>query len=342
MTRVLYVHSRKTTFTDIDRAALAERFEIIDHYQPGRRPRPLELISKLRRADVVLGWHATSHTFLALSLARLMGKPSVLVIGGVDTARLPEIGYGAQRPGPRRWVARRTIATATRLITNSRYSLGEIESNLGLGSDRVTVVYHGIPDRFADPARPGEPEQMALSVGVVYQLNLARKGHRPFVEAARHLPNVEFVLAGKWMDDAIEELRAEASSNVTLTGYVDDEALDGYFRRAAVYVQPSRHEGFGLAVAEAMLARCVPVVTDAGALLEVVGDTGVVIAAPEPAQVADGVRRALELGAEAGERARRRVLERFPYEMRRDGICREVKAALEGGDTQTGVAESCG
>lgn len=77
-----------------------------------------------------------------------------------------------------------------------------------------------------------------------------------------------------------------------------------------------------------MLARCVPVVTAAGALLEVVGETGVVIAAPEAEQVAEGVRRALELGPEAGERARRRVLEHFPYEMRRDGICHQVELAL--------------
>jgi glycosyltransferase involved in cell wall biosynthesis len=329
VTRVLYVRSRKTTFTDIDRAALAERFEVIDHFQPGRRPRPLELIGKLRRADVVFGWHASSHTFLALMLARLMRTPSVLVIGGVDTARLPEIGYGMQRGGVRRWIARRTIASATRLITNSRYSLAEIDANLGLASDRVTLVYHGIPDRFGDRGDPGM-ERMAFSVGAVYRLNLERKGHRPFVEAARRLPDVEFVLAGKRLDDAIEELREVAGPNVTFTGYLDDETLDSYFRRAAVYVQPSLHEGFGLAVAEAMLARCVPVVTDAGGLPEVVGDTGVVIPEPAAGPVAEAIRRALELGPEAGERARRRVLERFPYEMRRDGICREVEAALEG------------
>ncbi|HSJ18573.1 MAG TPA: hypothetical protein VK920_10810 [Solirubrobacterales bacterium] len=34
MARVLYVHSRKNTFTDIDRTALAERFEIEDYFQP--------------------------------------------------------------------------------------------------------------------------------------------------------------------------------------------------------------------------------------------------------------------------------------------------------------------
>lgn len=328
MARVLYVYSRKNTFTDIDRAALAERFEVVEYYQARLRVRPLELVAKLRRADVVFGWHASWHTFAALTLARVLRKPSVLVIGGFDTARMPEIDYGAQRPGVRRWFTRRTIANATRLITNSEHSMREIEANLGLGPNQVAVIYHGIPDRFADRGDV-EEERMALSVGVVYGMNLERKGQRPFVEAAAKLPDVEFVLAGKWLNGAIEELRAEASPNVTFTGYLDDETLDGYFRRAAVYVQPSRHEGFGLAVAEAMLARCVPVVTDAGALLEVVGDTGVVVAAPEPAQVADGIRRALELGPEAGERARRRVLERFPYEMRRDGICREVEAAMD-------------
>jgi len=329
MISVLYIHSRRNTFIDIDREALSQRFEVVDYYQPGLRARPLELVAKLRRADVVFGWFASWHTFAALHLARLLRVPSVLVVGGFDTAREPEIGYGAQLGGPRRWVARRTIASATRLITNSRYSVAEIEENLGLGEDRVTLVHHGIPDRFGNAADAGEKQRMALSVGIVYELNLERKGHRPFVEAAAQLPDVEFVLAGKWLDGAIEELRAVAGPNVTFTGHLDDETLDSYFRRAAVYVQPSRHEGFGLSVAEAMLARCVPVVTDAGALLEVVGDAGVVVPAPQPEPVADGIRRALELGPEAGERARRRVLERFPFEMRRDGICREVKAALE-------------
>lgn len=146
---------------------------------------------------------------------------------------------------PNRWMTRRTIAAATRLVTNSSYSMAEIEANLGLGPDRVAVVHHGIPDRFGAAAPPARHDRMALSVGVVYRVNLERKGHRPFVAAARHLPDVEFVLAGKWSDDAIAQLRAEAGPNVTFTGYLDDEALDDYFVRAAVYVQPSQHEGSG-------------------------------------------------------------------------------------------------
>ena len=77
-----------------------------------------------------------------------------------------------------------------------------------------------------------------------------------------------------------------------------------------------------------MLAGAVPVVTPAGALPEVVGDVGVTIAEPTAEAIAAGVRRALELGREEGARARARVLGRFTYEARRDGICAAVEAAL--------------
>ena len=87
-------------------------------------------------------------------------------------------------------------------------------------------------------------------------------------------------------------------ANVEFTGWLSDEDLRALYRRAAVYVQASRHEGFGLAVAEAMLAGCVPVVVNVTAMPEVVGDAGVLIESQRPEEVADGVRRALELGPE--------------------------------------------
>ena len=121
-----------------------------------------------------------------------------------------------------------------------------------------------------------------------------QKGQLPFVEAARLCPTCASSFVGKWLDDAIDELRARASDNVEFTGWLSDEELHDRYRRAAVYVQVSRHEGFGLAVAEAMLAGCVPVVMDVTAMPEVVGDTGVLIDSQDPEAVADGVRRALE------------------------------------------------
>jgi len=326
--RILYVHSRRNTFTRIDREAISERHEVVDYLQEGFKPRPVELWRAVGDCDALVGWFASWHTALALRFARIRRKPSLLIFGGFDTAAMPEIGYGSQRGGVRRRLVRSAAGLATRLVTNSESSLREITENVGIDPARVEVVYHGIPDRFAhvDPAAPRE--RMALTVGAVYSVNLARKGHGPFCDAARKVPDVDWVLAGEWWDETGEKLKARASENLRLTGYLSDSDLDELFRSAAVYVQASLHEGFGMSLAEAMLAGAVPVVTAAGALPEVVGETGVVIDSQSAEAVAAGVAEALAMGPEAHVAARERVRTRFPYEMRRDGILRELDHAL--------------
>jgi glycosyltransferase involved in cell wall biosynthesis len=157
-----------------------------------------------------------------------------------------------------------------------------------------------------------------LTVGIVDRMNLDRKGLRAFAQAAKLLPELDFVIAGAVVGDAGIELEQVGAANLTVTGWLKDAQLADLYQRASVYVQASRHEGFGVSVAEAMLARCVPVVTRAGALPEVVGDTGVLLTDGSPQTVADGVREALGLGT--GEAARTVVLERFSVEQRRDGL----------------------
>ena len=269
----------------------------------------------MRRADVLVVWFASWHAFLPLLVARLLRTPSLLIVGGFDTASMPEIGYGFQQGGIRRRLARACMRLATRLMTNSEYSREELRRTAGF---EATVVHHGLPDPFG--ALPEGPrERLAVTVSNVARIALERKGLRRFVEAGAHLPDVELLLVGAWTDDAAGELRALAPPNVRLTGRLSDEELDDLLRRASAYVQASRHEGFGMGVAEAMLAGCIPVVTAAGALPEVVGDAGVVVG-PEPEAIAEGVRRALEPGPEARAAARERIVTRFPLQVRRDGL----------------------
>jgi glycosyltransferase involved in cell wall biosynthesis len=327
--RILYVHSRKASFVAIDREILAERYEIEDLYQPGRLPNPLSVIGGVLRADLVFGWFASWHTFLPITLAWLLRKPSVLVIGGFDVASMPDIGYGHQQGGLRKHASRWMFRRAGRLVTNSQYSLSEIERNTPVPPSEVTVIHHGVPDPFRGLPEESK-ERSALTVGAVDRSTLVQKGQLPFARASRELPDVRFVLAGKWLDEAVEELRTAGGANLELTGWLSDEALLDAYRRTSVYVQASRHEGFGLAVAEAMLAGCVPVVMNVTAMPEVVGDAGVLIESQRPAEVAGAVRRALELGPGAAAAARERILTAFPMERRREGILRVVEEALRG------------
>jgi glycosyltransferase involved in cell wall biosynthesis len=325
--RLLYVYNGKASFVMIDRAILAERYEVEDLYQPGRWPNPVAVVRGVLRADVVFGWFASWHTFFPITLAWLLRKPSVLIIGGFDTANMPDIGYGYQQGGLRRSASRWIMRRARRLVTNSEYSRSEIARNTPIPPARVRVIHHGVPDPFGE--QPGEKEREALTVGAINRGTLVQKGQIPFVEAARRLPDVRFTFAGKWLDDSVDQLRDRAGDNVNFTGWLSDEDLHAAYRRAAVYVQASRHEGFGLAVAEAMLAGCVPVVMNVTAMPEVVGDAGILIDSQAPEDVAGGVRQALDLGPDAAARARARILREFPMERRRDGILQAVQDALQ-------------
>src|SRR6185369_8021894 len=87
-----------------------------------------------------------------------------------------------------------------------------------------------------------------------------------------------------------------------------------------VIVQASRHEAFGLSLAEGMLCGAAPVVTRAGALPEVVGDTGIIVDDQEPAGLAAAIGEAAERWPSLGPRARTRVLRMFTVDQRDTGL----------------------
>lgn len=315
MPKILFVHNGPTQFVRLDLNELRERYDVTECYLRSRWINAASMWQQVRSHDLIFGWFASWHTFLPLLFARLSGKPSLLVIGGYDLANMPEIGYGHQRGGLKRWVSQRTMRLANSLVTNSYYSRSEAARNARVAEEKVHAVYHGVND-LVKSLPQGPRARIALTVGNIDRANLRRKGHEPFVRTAALMPGVNFVMAGGWKDDAIEYLRAIATPNVTFTGWLSDEELWGYYRKAAVYVQASLHEGFGLSVAEAMLAGCIPVVTTAGALPEVAGEFGISIAEPTPALIAQAIEEALGCCDESRILIRQTILDRFPMKKR--------------------------
>lgn len=321
------MHNAATSFVALDREMLGTFSEVTDCCLDSRRPAPASLWARVRNCDLVFGWFASGHTLLPLLFAWLLGKPSVLVIGGYDIANIPEIAYGHQRGGLAKWVSRATIMLATQLVTNSHYSRDEARANLDISGERITVIHHGIPDRL-DTFGSTQRERLALTVGHVSRSNLTRKGLECFVRAGALLPDVSFVVAGRRADEGFEYLRSIATSNVTLTGQVSDMELNDWYRRASVYVQASRHEGFGMSLAEAMLAGCMPVVTREGAIPEVTGDNAVFLESQDPAELAAAIRTALAATDDARSLVRKRIATCFPLVRRRDALENIVRATI--------------
>jgi len=325
--RVLFAHNGQERFVLQDLAFLSQTYDVIDWYPSKPKLSLAKLYRRVRESDLIFGYFASWHTFFPVLFSRLTSKPSLLVIGGYDVANMPEIGYGLQRGGRSKWLSRWTMHLATCLVANSCYLQREAEVNAGLPEERVLVVYLGVRDELG--TLPRAPRvRMALTVGNVDRVNLRRKGHEPFVRAAALLPNVEFVLVGAWKDSAVDYLRSIATTNVSFPGWVDDTTLFDYYSRAHTYVQVSAHEGFGMSVAEAMLAGCIPVVTRAGALPEVVGPCGVYAPNQEPSVIAEAIQKSLSLSEDMRAKARQRVLDNFAVARRQDSLQQLVSELL--------------
>jgi glycosyltransferase involved in cell wall biosynthesis len=161
---------------------------------------------------------------------------------------------------------------------------------------------------------------------------LRRKGLQTFAEAACYLPGVPFRLAGYPIEDkAVSRLMSVAPANLRYLGGIDDSRLLAELQAARVYAQLSLHEGFGMALAEAMACGCIPVVTACGALPEVVGESGLYVPPEDPQAAAAAIRRALfepEM-ADYGAAARARIAAHFPISARITGLQQAIRAVME-------------
>ena len=218
--------------------------------------------------------------------------PAVLTIQDLSFERDPSVLRPWERLVFRRFVPW-SVRRAARVLAISERTKADAAELYGV---EAVVTPLGVDASFAPGAAP---DSYLLLVGSVEP----RKNPLAAAEAAREVGR-PLVVAGPVRDEALaRELRARGAD---LRGYVAKDELARLYRGAACLVFPSRYEGFGLPLVEAMASGTPVVAAPDAALREVAGNAAVFV---EPAALADGVRRALaereRLVAAGLERVRR-------------------------------------
>ena len=141
------------------------------------------------------------------------------------------------------------VSEATRLDVMEHY---------GLAGDRVRTIPHGVDERFFTLPRPHVDSKMILCVSTLHPHKNLDRLMRVFVKLRREVPNCRLVIAGMkgHQSTELEELRAGLglTDSVEMTGWIPREELYRLYSRAAAFVFPSRFEGFGMPVLEALAA----------------------------------------------------------------------------------------
>ncbi|MCO5218404.1 MAG: glycosyltransferase family 4 protein [Thermomicrobiales bacterium] len=178
------------------------------------------------------------------------------------------------------WIGRRGgVKVARHIIVPSQQTADDLMRFYRTPASKISVIYHGVDPRMS-PIGDGTDVVLRDHYGLVNPFVLAvgtiqpRKNLPILAQAIQELDGVDLVIAGKhgWMaDQVMSEIDAAGlGDRLRVLNYVPDDDLPALYRAAAVFAQPSRFEGFGMPILEAM-ACGTPVVVARGSSLDEIG-----------------------------------------------------------------------
>ncbi|HEV8023241.1 MAG TPA: glycosyltransferase family 1 protein [Candidatus Lustribacter sp.] len=230
--------------------------------------------------------HAASGT---LPLAR--GLPTVVTVHDMAWLRVQSHtrAYARAYFGS---LMKRLYRGAAAVLTDSAFSRDEFLALTG-ARENVHVVYPGVDARFAAIERRPQARPFALVVGTVER----RKNLVRAVETLAAVPDLDLVAVGP-PTPYLDEVRARVTAlglgdRVTVRGYIERAELDALYAEATLALVPSRYEGFGYGLAEALCAGLPVIAARSSSLIEVAGGDATLVDPDDATGWVDAVRAVL-------------------------------------------------
>lgn len=197
-----------------------------------------------------------------------------------------------------------TLREADRIVAISECTRRDISELGEIDASRINVIYQSCAPRFNEEPQARKmwqvrdkyelPDRYVLNVGSIEE----RKNVMLAVKALHHLPDdVSLVIVGRQTpySDEVHEyvLEHRMHGRVQMLHNVPDDDLPALYRMADCFVYPSRYEGFGIPIIEA-ISQGLPVVACTGSCLEEAGGPDSLYVGPDdPEAMAHAISRVL-------------------------------------------------
>lgn len=191
------------------------------------------------------------------------------------------------------------LARADKIISVSQYSAKDIVKTLGVDADKVSVIHHGVDEGYlGNVSCPLSQRAFTLMLGGdSFQKNpegAIASWAKVSPELRNKYPLKVIGFCGtdsSPLKQAIEKYNLE--NFVEIKGWVTQDEMVDYFKRAALFLFPSRYEGFGFPLIQAMASGTPVISTNKSSIPEVLGDVGLQLDPDDYCGMASAIEKVL-------------------------------------------------
>ena len=341
MKKILYFYPINTSFVKSDLQLLSKHYTVrtFSFAVKNKIYTPLAflqqlffLIFHLPSASFVVTQFSGYHSFLPSLLGKIFHRKHFIILHGTECNNFPEYRYGYKIRPLLFWFSKKSLALASRILPVSEalieqdYTYKETTyRKQGLHAfypgvkTPMEVVYNGVsPDRFTflrDIVRT-KKSFVTVATGLSDPNRRGIKGLDLVIELAERIPDSTFTFIGGTIG-ADQKL----PKNINVVPSVPNESLQAIYNQHQFYIQLSVSEGFGIAVVEAMMCGCVPIVSTAGILPKIIGAYGYLLEYKDVDLLHSLVQQASEVGGSVPlDEMRAYVINQFSMEKREQSL----------------------
>jgi glycosyltransferase involved in cell wall biosynthesis len=289
--------------------------------------------------DLYFSWWA-SGSFLPLIKAKFKRKPIITIAGGNEAmlykdSLTNDLGGFLNYPIWKKWLIKLTLKFSDQVLVVSEFMKNDV---IKLGARNPILVHNCVDVNIFCPTV--ENRNYITSIFKLDKNTVLLKRGEVFIRAIedviKKFPKQKFVIIGKKGDDynRINNLVNDLNltDNIIFTGEIFNDEVLNWIQNSILYVQISDTETFGLAIAEAMSCSIPVLVSNRGAIPELVENCGVYVNHNSVESVSDGIKAFLSKSENEkynlGQNSRKRIIDKFSYEKRKKKLTEIIKNIL--------------
>ncbi len=305
---------------------LGRHFTVVSHIGSGLRG-VARIVRGALSADVSICWFGSAYAFFMVAAAMLARRKSIIILGGVDVAREPALGYGIWLSPWKSRLLAFALRRADSILVVDESLRRDLRARIGEDLPQVECLPTGYDTDFWTPAWPKDAGVLCVANCTTWE-RAQLKGIDLLAEVAAELPDLRFRVIG--VDPSLHERIGSIAGNIELLPLIPRRDLLPYYRSAEIYCQISLREGLPNSLCEALLCGCIGVGTRVGGVPTALEGHGFVIEPGRRDELRAAIERARALPEIEGVRGRRHIVERFPRRRREERLVRIVEGLRDG------------